>query len=56
MTKSARANKKSPVQPGDDPPVAHFNLDESKPKLKKLGGSNFDDWNNVLANQAMDSG
>jgi hypothetical protein len=56
MTKSARANKKSPVTPGNDPPVAHFTLDESKPKLKRLGGSNFDDWNNILANQAMNTG
>jgi hypothetical protein len=28
----------------------------NSPKLKRLGGSNFDDWNNILANQAMDSG
>jgi hypothetical protein len=56
MTKPARANKTASEKPVDEPPVAHYTLDETKPRLKRLGGSNFDDWNNILANQAMDTG
>jgi hypothetical protein len=30
-------------------------LDGTNPKLKPIGGSNCDDWNNIVANQALSS-
>ena len=49
MTK-AKAVRKSQREPDK----VH-KLDDTNPKLKYLGGSNFDAWNGVLANQALNS-
>jgi hypothetical protein len=37
-------------------PVRTHELDGTNLKLKPIGGSNYDDWNNILATQAMASG
>lgn len=46
--------KKQPEHPTQDPSVV-FLEHPSKPKLKGLGGSAFDDFNNVLATSAIRS-
>jgi hypothetical protein len=51
MTKKSNAQKAA----GPKPVKAHT-LDSTNPKLKYIGGSNFDAWNNTLANQALSSG
>jgi hypothetical protein len=50
------SNRKAPIKKADEPPPERHELDGTNPKLKKLGGSDFDAWNNILANQAMSSG
>jgi hypothetical protein len=50
------ANKKPSLKKVEDPPAEHHVLDDTNPVLKRIGGSNYDDWNNILANQAMASG
>jgi hypothetical protein len=50
MTKA----KTSPRQSEEPSPRVH-KLDGSNPKLKYLGGSSFDAWNNTIANQAAGS-
>src|SRR5439155_3943370 len=35
---------------------SHHRLDGTNRKLKYIGGSNYDDWNNIVANQALSSG
>ncbi|MGY3408332.1 hypothetical protein ACVWZV_004445 [Bradyrhizobium sp. GM5.1] len=38
------------------PPEKHHRLEGTNPKLKYIGGSNYDVWNNIVANQALSSG
>ena len=45
---SAAEAKKQPE------PKVH-RLDSTNPQLKYIGGSNFDAWNNTIANQAVNS-
>jgi hypothetical protein len=47
---------KNPSKTPEPVPEKHHRLDGTNPKLKYIGGSNFDAWNNVLANQALSSG
>jgi hypothetical protein len=51
MTTKANVRQKASEQP-----VKAHTLDSTNPKLKYIGGSNFDAWNNTLANQALSSG
>jgi hypothetical protein len=51
MTKAKTSTKNS-----KEVPVERHRLDGTNPKLKSIGGSNFDDWNNILANQSLASG
>jgi hypothetical protein len=46
----------TPPKTSKQPPVKTHKLDSTNPKLKYIGGSNFDAWNNILANQALCSG
>jgi len=50
MTKANKLPK-----PREQPPVRHHNLDGINPKLKPIGGSDYEDWNNIVATQAMAS-
>jgi hypothetical protein len=50
MTKT----KTSPRRSKEPPPRVH-KLDSSNPKLKYIGGSTFDAWNNIIASQATSS-
>src|SRR5712672_1305657 len=47
---------KAPNKASKQPPVKAHKLDDTNPKLKYIGGSNFDAWNGTLANQALSSG
>jgi hypothetical protein len=51
MTKAKTITKTS-----QEPPVKTHKLDGTNPALKYIGGSNYDDWNSILANQAVGSG
>jgi hypothetical protein len=51
MTKAKTPSKTAKVQP-----AGHYRLDGTNPELKNIGGSNYDDWNNIVANQALSSG
>jgi hypothetical protein len=46
---------KTPLKERNEPPASTRKLDSSNPKLKYIGGSNFDAWNNTIANQATSS-
>jgi len=46
----------SPPKAMKEPAVRVHKLDSRNPELKYIGGSNFDAWNNTLANQALSSG
>jgi hypothetical protein len=46
---------KTPSKASKQPPVKAHKLDDTDPKLKYIGGSNFDAWNGTLANQALSS-
>jgi hypothetical protein len=46
---------KTPLKERNEPPARTHKLDSSNPKLKYIGGSNFDAWNNTIANQANSS-
>jgi hypothetical protein len=48
--------KASPPKVMKEPAVRVHKLDSRNPELKYIGGSNFDAWNNTLANQALSSG
>jgi hypothetical protein len=50
MTKKSHA----PRTAGQKPAKAHI-LDSTNPKLKYIGGSKFDAWNNTIASQATNS-
>jgi hypothetical protein len=50
MTKAKEPTKSAKAQPEE-----HHRLDGTNPKLKPIGGSNYDDWNNIVANQAVSS-
>jgi hypothetical protein len=52
MTTKPNTREKASRQP----PVKAHTLDSTNPKLKYIGGSNFDAWNSTLANQALSSG
>jgi hypothetical protein len=47
---------KDSTTPSKQPPARSHKLDGTNPKLKYLGGSNYDAWNNILANQSLSSG
>src|SRR5450432_2331765 len=49
----AEANTKS--KKSNEIPVVHHRLDGTKSELKPIGGSDYDDWNNIVANQALSS-
>jgi hypothetical protein len=46
---------KTALKESKEPPARTHKLDSSNPKLKYIGGSNFDAWNNTIANQATNS-
>jgi hypothetical protein len=46
---------KTALKVSKQPPARTHKLGSSDPKLKYLGGSNFDAWNNTIANQATNS-
>jgi hypothetical protein len=47
---------KTSLKDSKEPPARTHKLDDTNPKLKYIGGSNFDAWNGTLANQALSSG
>ena len=47
---------KASLKQNKQPPARTHKLDSSNPKLTYLGGSKFDAWNGILANQALASG
>jgi hypothetical protein len=51
MTKA----KKPSLKQNKQAPARTHKLDSSNPKLTYLGGSKFDAWNGILANQALAS-
>ena len=50
----AKKSARSPEAAKEAAPKVH-RLDSTDPKLKYIGGSNFDAWNNTIANQAVTS-
>jgi hypothetical protein len=56
MTKKLMANKTPEKKRADERVIELDARAGADPKLKGVGGSNFDSWNSVLANQAMCSG
>jgi hypothetical protein len=51
MTSKTKVTAKEPVARCPPPPE----LENPNPQLKHLAGSKYDDWNNLVANQAMNS-
>jgi hypothetical protein len=47
--------KASPPKVMKEPASRVHRLDSTNPKLKYIGGSNFDAWNNTIASQAANS-
>ena len=53
--KSPKKKVASPSKVTKEPADRAHKLDSTNPKLKYIGGSNFDAWNNTIANQTTNS-
>src|SRR5258705_154621 len=55
MKRTPSKKSASPLKVTKEPAARVHKLDSTNPKLKYIGGSNFDAWNNNIASQAVNS-